>query len=68
LTTSEAHIVLKEQYEGVAGGHLVVDITAKSILIAIYWWPTLSMILMTLAKVVIAIRKLEDSKQRVWPS
>jgi hypothetical protein len=41
LTTSKAHIVLKEQYEGVDRGHLVVDIIAKSILNAIYWWPTL---------------------------
>ncbi len=32
LTTSKAHIVLKELHEGVVWGHFVVDITAKKIL------------------------------------
>ncbi len=41
LTTSEAHIVLKELCEGVVGGHFVIDITEKKILDAGYWWPTL---------------------------
>jgi hypothetical protein len=30
LTTSEAHIVLKELYKGMAKGHFVIDITAKN--------------------------------------
>jgi len=29
LTTSEAHIVLKELHEGMARGHFAVDIIAK---------------------------------------
>jgi hypothetical protein len=41
LTTSKAHIVLKELHEGVAIGHFVIDIIAKKILDAGYWWPTL---------------------------
>jgi hypothetical protein len=32
---------LKELHEGVAGGHVVVDITTNKILDARYWWPTL---------------------------
>jgi hypothetical protein len=32
LTTSKAHIVLRELHEGVARGHFDVDITAKKIL------------------------------------
>jgi hypothetical protein len=41
LTTLEAHIVLKELHEKVVQGHFVVDIIAKKILNASYWWPTL---------------------------
>jgi hypothetical protein len=41
LTTSKAQIVLKELHEGVSGGHFTVDITAKKILDASYWWPTI---------------------------
>jgi hypothetical protein len=40
LTTSEAHIATKELH-GMAKGHFVVDITAKKILDAGYWWPIL---------------------------
>ncbi len=32
LTTSKAHIVLKELHEGVAGRHFVANIIAKKIL------------------------------------
>jgi len=41
LTTSKAHIVLKELHEGVAKGHFVIDITTKKILDVGYWWPTI---------------------------
>jgi hypothetical protein len=41
LTTLEAQFVLKELYEGVVRGHFVIDIIAKKILNARYWWPTL---------------------------
>jgi hypothetical protein len=40
LTTLEAYIVF-ELHEGVARKHLVVDITAKKILDARFWWLTL---------------------------
>ncbi len=59
LTALEAQIVLKELHEGVAKGHFVVNFTGGQLY---------SKIFMTFAKAVIAIRKLEDSKQRVWPS
>jgi hypothetical protein len=36
LTTSEAHIILKELYEGVVEGHFDVNIIAKKILDAGY--------------------------------
>jgi hypothetical protein len=36
LTSSKAHIVLKELHEGVARGHFVADIIAKKILNARY--------------------------------
>jgi hypothetical protein len=52
----------------VVGGHFVVDISTKKILDAKYWWPLYSRILMTFAKTMIVVRKLEDSKQKVWPS
>jgi hypothetical protein len=41
LTTSKAQIVLKELHDGMAKRHFVVDIIAKKILDARYWWPTL---------------------------
>jgi hypothetical protein len=41
LTTLEAHLVLKELHEGVVGRHFAANITAKKILDARYWWPTL---------------------------
>jgi hypothetical protein len=41
LTTSKAYIILKELHEKVAGRHFVMDIIAKKILDARYWWPTL---------------------------
>jgi hypothetical protein len=41
LTTSKAHIVLKELHEGVAGRHFAANIIAKKILDAGYWWQTL---------------------------
>jgi hypothetical protein len=41
LTTSETQIVFKELHEGVARRHFAADITAKKILDAGYWWPTL---------------------------
>jgi hypothetical protein len=41
LTTSKAHIVLKELHEGRVGRHFVVDIIVKKILDARYWWLTL---------------------------
>ncbi len=41
LTSLEAHIVLKELHEGVAGRNFVADITIKKILDVRYWWPTL---------------------------
>jgi hypothetical protein len=41
LTTSEAHIVLKELHEGVAIRHFATNIIAKKIQDARYWWPTL---------------------------
>ncbi len=42
LTTSKAHMVLKELHEGMVGRNFVVNIiTAKKILDARYWWPTL---------------------------
>ncbi len=41
LTTSEAHIILKELDEGVPGGHFATDIITKKILNVGYWWPTL---------------------------
>jgi len=37
LTTSKAHIVLKELHEGVVGRHFVANITTKKILDARYW-------------------------------
>ncbi len=37
LTTSKAHIVLKELHEGVAKRHFVVDITTKKIFDVRYW-------------------------------
>jgi hypothetical protein len=40
LTTSKAHIVLKELHEKV-GGHFALDITTKKNLGAGYWWPIL---------------------------
>jgi hypothetical protein len=52
----------------VVGKHFAADITVKTILNVGYWWPTLSRILMTFAKAVIVVKKLEDSKQKVWPS
>jgi hypothetical protein len=36
LTTSKAHIVLKELHEGVVGGHFIINITTKKILDARY--------------------------------
>jgi len=41
LTTSKTKIVLKELHEGMAKGHFAIDITAKKILNACYWWPIL---------------------------
>ncbi len=41
LTTLEAQIVLKELHEGVVGGHFAIDINAKKIIDANYWWPTI---------------------------
>jgi hypothetical protein len=41
FTTSKAQIVFKELHQGMVGGHFVIDITAKKILDAGYWWPTL---------------------------
>ncbi len=31
LTTSKAHIILKELHEGVVGGHFAIDIIIKQI-------------------------------------
>jgi hypothetical protein len=41
LTTSKTQIVLKELHERMARRHFVADITAKKILNARYWRPTL---------------------------
>jgi hypothetical protein len=41
LTTLEAQVDLKELHKGVARGHFVVDIIAKNIMDASYWWPSL---------------------------
>jgi len=41
LTTSEAHIILKELLEGVAKGHFAADIITKKTFHVGYWWPTL---------------------------
>ncbi len=41
LTTSKAQIVLRELHERMVRGHLITNITAKKILDAGYWWPTL---------------------------
>jgi hypothetical protein len=41
LTTSKAHIVLKELHEGMDGKHFVTAIITKKILDAKHWWPTL---------------------------
>jgi hypothetical protein len=41
LTTLEAQIVLKELHERMVGRHFATNITAKKILDASYWWPTL---------------------------
>ncbi len=67
LTTWEAYIVLKELHK-VAKIPFVVDITTKKILDVGYWWPTLFKDTRDFAKVVIVIRKSEDSKRIVWPS
>ncbi len=48
--------------------HFAAEIITKKILDARYWWPTLFKIPMIFAKAVIAVRKLEDSKQKVWLS
>jgi hypothetical protein len=69
LTTSEAHIVIKELHEGVVEGHFVANIIAKKKI----WMQDISgqlysRILMTFTKAMITVRKLEGSKQRVWPS
>ncbi len=68
LTTLEAHIVLKELHEGVDGGHFVIDITAKKFQMQDIDGQLYSKILVTFAKVVIVVKKLEDSKQKVLPS
>jgi hypothetical protein len=41
VTIGEAHIILWEFHEGIGGGHLVMDIIAKKIFDAKYWWPKL---------------------------
>jgi hypothetical protein len=52
----------------VASKIFAVDVTIKKILDARISGQLYSRILMIFAKVVIAIKKLEDSKQKVWPS
>jgi hypothetical protein len=61
LTTLQAQIVLKELREGVVGGHFVGDITIKKIMDVGYSGQFYSRIFMTFAKVMINVRKLEDS-------
>ncbi len=41
LTTSKAHIILKELHEGIAIRHFAANIIAKKIQDVEYWWPTL---------------------------
>ncbi len=41
LTTTKAHMVMKELHEGPLGGHFAIEITHRKILDAGYWWPTI---------------------------
>jgi len=39
LTSTKAHMVMKELHEGPSRGHFVTEITQSKILDGGYWWP-----------------------------
>jgi hypothetical protein len=68
LTTSKTQIVLKELCERVAGKHFFTDITTKKNWMQDIGGQLYSRIPMNFVEVVTVIRKLEDLKQKIWPS
>jgi hypothetical protein len=68
LTTSKAQIVLKELHERVVGGHFVANIKQRKFRMQDIGGQLFSRILMTFAKAMIVVKRLEDSKQKVCPS
>jgi hypothetical protein len=59
---------MKNLHEGVVGRHFVTNIITKKKWMQDIGGQLYSRIFMTFAKVVITIRKLKDSKQKVWPN
>ncbi len=68
LTTSKAQIVLKELHKEMQEGILLLILLQRKFWMQDIGGQLYSRILMNFAKVMTVVRKLEDSKQKVWPS